>query len=156
MLADHEDELRTLNRIFMKKESLIKNLQKDTDVRDPRNIKALESDKKVLQYEITKHSEVRRANDKTIQAQHYRLRNLETKLRAIAVALKSLKKKDLTEEELMKYRPNVADSTVEEVEAGVFVMAQRELEDARRMIEAKVLSTHFHFFLKFSTNATSY
>eukprot|EP01059_Diplonema_ambulator_P003292 TRINITY_DN12972_c0_g1_i2.p1 TRINITY_DN12972_c0_g1~~TRINITY_DN12972_c0_g1_i2.p1 ORF type:complete len:449 (+),score=220.33 TRINITY_DN12972_c0_g1_i2:49-1347(+) len=131
------DELRTLNRIYHKKECLIKDLKKDCEVNDPAMIKRLESDKKVMQYEITKHADSRRANDKTIQAQHHRLKSLETKLRAIAVALKSLKKKDITEEEIMLYRPKVVDASCEACDAALFKDVQVQLENSRRQIESK-------------------
>ncbi|KAJ9453432.1 hypothetical protein DIPPA_33575 [Diplonema papillatum] len=137
--VDLLDELRTLQRIYHKKECLIKDMQKDNDVKDPVRIKRLESDKRVLQYEITKHADGKRQNDKTIQAQHYRLKTLEAKLQAIGTALKSMKKKDLSEEEVMRFRPNMEDSAAELVEAVHFKNVQGELEGARRHIESKDL-----------------
>eukprot|EP01063_Lacrimia_lanifica_P014291 TRINITY_DN20916_c0_g1_i1.p1 TRINITY_DN20916_c0_g1~~TRINITY_DN20916_c0_g1_i1.p1 ORF type:complete len:431 (+),score=245.55 TRINITY_DN20916_c0_g1_i1:56-1348(+) len=132
-----QDDLRTLNRIYHKKDGLIKKLQKDLDVNDPQSIKRLEADKKVLQYQITKHGNYRRANEMTITAQHRRLKTLEAKLEAIAMALKSLKKDDLSEEQIMQYRPGLADSTIQQVDATLYRDVQNELENATRSIEAK-------------------
>ena len=131
------DELRTLDRIFHKKECLIKDLRTETDVKDPARIKRLESDKKVLQYEITKHSEGRRSNDKTIQAQHHRIKSLEAKLHAIAVALKSSRRRDQTDDEILKYRPKIKDVTQDYIDALSYNVAQSELERSRTTIETK-------------------
>eukprot|EP01060_Flectonema_neradi_P027397 TRINITY_DN36_c1_g1_i1.p1 TRINITY_DN36_c1_g1~~TRINITY_DN36_c1_g1_i1.p1 ORF type:complete len:426 (+),score=113.46 TRINITY_DN36_c1_g1_i1:53-1330(+) len=135
--VDLLDELRTLDRIYHKKECLIKDLKTETDIKDPARIKRLESDKKVLQYEITKHSEGRRSNDKTIQAQHHRIKSLEAKLHAISVALQSSRRKDQTDEEILKYRPNIKDVSQDVIDAHSYNIAQSELERARSTIEAK-------------------
>ena len=92
--ADYRDKmenLRSLKRILNKKGKLTDDLMKQDDTQQ---IKALESDKKVLQNEIARHVEGRRAAEKTIQAQHYRLTQLDNKLKAVASALRELHDKE--------------------------------------------------------------
>eukprot|EP01059_Diplonema_ambulator_P032380 TRINITY_DN6321_c0_g1_i5.p1 TRINITY_DN6321_c0_g1~~TRINITY_DN6321_c0_g1_i5.p1 ORF type:complete len:608 (+),score=278.22 TRINITY_DN6321_c0_g1_i5:41-1864(+) len=96
---DRVEQVRTLKRILNKKEKLTDDLHTADDTKQ---IKALESDKKVLQHEISRHVDSRRAAEKTIQAQHHRLTQLDNRIRAIASALRELH--DKNDEESLRYR----------------------------------------------------
>ena len=109
---DHRDRVenvRSLKRILNKKGKLTDDLIKHDDTA---RLKALESDKKVLQHEISRHVEGRRAAEKTIQAQHYRLTQLDNKLKAVSSALSELHTKDTPDPHYMPPSWKVGDLTV--------------------------------------------
>eukprot|EP01061_Rhynchopus_euleeides_P003897 TRINITY_DN13174_c0_g1_i1.p1 TRINITY_DN13174_c0_g1~~TRINITY_DN13174_c0_g1_i1.p1 ORF type:complete len:737 (+),score=354.19 TRINITY_DN13174_c0_g1_i1:64-2211(+) len=106
---DRVENVRSLKRILNKKGKLTDDLMKHDDTA---RVKALESDKKVLQHEIARHVDGRRAAEKTIQAQHYRLTQLDNKLKAVASALRELHVKDEPEALYMPPSWKAGDQTV--------------------------------------------
>eukprot|EP01062_Namystynia_karyoxenos_P069946 TRINITY_DN65351_c0_g1_i1.p1 TRINITY_DN65351_c0_g1~~TRINITY_DN65351_c0_g1_i1.p1 ORF type:complete len:745 (+),score=327.18 TRINITY_DN65351_c0_g1_i1:141-2375(+) len=81
------DDVRTLRRILWKKEKRADKLHVQDDTK---TVKALEGDKKVLGHEIQKSAVQRREKEKTIQAQHHRIIQLEARIKAVADALRQL------------------------------------------------------------------
>eukprot|EP01012_Entosiphon_sulcatum_P001728 TRINITY_DN10329_c0_g1_i1.p1 TRINITY_DN10329_c0_g1~~TRINITY_DN10329_c0_g1_i1.p1 ORF type:complete len:457 (+),score=130.44 TRINITY_DN10329_c0_g1_i1:25-1395(+) len=80
------DELKSLNRIHVKKDKLI--TARDGEKESQAKIRQLEGDKRFLQAELAKHVEARRHNDRTLKSQQYRISLLVARLEAIATAVK--------------------------------------------------------------------
>eukprot|EP01060_Flectonema_neradi_P041608 TRINITY_DN9933_c1_g1_i1.p1 TRINITY_DN9933_c1_g1~~TRINITY_DN9933_c1_g1_i1.p1 ORF type:complete len:723 (+),score=217.21 TRINITY_DN9933_c1_g1_i1:220-2169(+) len=128
---DRVENVRTLKRILNKKGKLTDDMIRADDTRE---IKGLESDKKVLQHEITRHGESRRAAEKTIQAQHHRLTQLDNRIRAIASALRELH--DPSDESSALFRPpSYADD--EHVPFAIYQAIQQELSACRKKLMQK-------------------
>eukprot|EP01062_Namystynia_karyoxenos_P001924 TRINITY_DN10670_c0_g1_i1.p1 TRINITY_DN10670_c0_g1~~TRINITY_DN10670_c0_g1_i1.p1 ORF type:complete len:486 (+),score=178.92 TRINITY_DN10670_c0_g1_i1:133-1458(+) len=131
------EDMKTLQRIHAKKETLLRDLKHGQERSDPAMMRALDADKRVLQHEIQRHADLRRGNDKTIQAQHQRGLMLEGKLRSLAAALKSLKRHLPPDDpSIAHYRPGVPPDELE-VPVELFDQVQRDLEEARRGLEMK-------------------
>eukprot|EP01064_Diplonema_japonicum_P000551 TRINITY_DN10355_c0_g2_i1.p1 TRINITY_DN10355_c0_g2~~TRINITY_DN10355_c0_g2_i1.p1 ORF type:complete len:729 (+),score=280.27 TRINITY_DN10355_c0_g2_i1:62-2188(+) len=131
---DRVESVRTLTRILNKKEKLTDDLHTADDTKQ---VKALESDKKVLQHEISRHVESRRAAEKTIQAQHHRLTQLDNRIRAIAAALKELHDKD--DEDSLRYRPDDWNHGDDDVSYAAYGEMQGELQACRKKLMQKDL-----------------
>eukprot|EP01063_Lacrimia_lanifica_P011283 TRINITY_DN1809_c0_g1_i1.p1 TRINITY_DN1809_c0_g1~~TRINITY_DN1809_c0_g1_i1.p1 ORF type:complete len:713 (+),score=373.30 TRINITY_DN1809_c0_g1_i1:77-2215(+) len=130
---DRVENVKTLKRILNKKGKLTDNLMKADDTAQ---IKALESDKRVLQHEIERHVKSRRAAEKTIQAQHHRLTQLDNRINAIASALSELHNDD---ESAARYRPEAwvpGDATVSFAD---YNQLQETLQQCRQGLMSKDL-----------------
>ncbi|KAJ9450138.1 hypothetical protein DIPPA_21673 [Diplonema papillatum] len=129
---DRVENVRTLKRILNKKGKLTDELMRADDTRQ---VKALESDKRVLQHEISRHVESRRAAEKTIQAQHHRLTQLDNRIKAIASALRELRKPD--DSTAMNHRPEDWQHGDDTVAFAVYNSLQHDLIQCRKKLMSK-------------------
>eukprot|EP00755_Sulcionema_specki_P007759 Sspe_Gene.39070::Locus_18858_Transcript_1_1_Confidence_1.000_Length_2340::g.39070::m.39070 len=126
-LQDRKDDVRTLKRILGKKEKLTDEM---ASADDSKQIKSLESDKRVLQHEIARHVESRRAAEKTIQAQHHRIVQLTNRINAIAAALHEIR--DISQTN--PYRPEGATT---EIDVRSYERMQNELQEYRKHLMSR-------------------
>ena len=81
--ANIKDEIAQLRRISQRKEKLLDERERGTDM-DQKKLKELEGDKRVLHADLSRIKEQTRASEKSILAQDLKLRQIEGKLQAIA------------------------------------------------------------------------
>lgn len=122
-----EDEMKSVQRIHFRKEKLA---AKPVVQDDYKTIKQIEADKRVLHTELMKLIESKRANEKSIQAQDYRICQIEARLKTIANFLHDAFK---DEEDSHEHREGVEEGATS-VPLAMFEDIQNNLVKARKVI----------------------
>lgn len=122
-----EDETKSVQRIHYRKEKLA---TKPADHDDYKAIKQIEGDKRVLHTELMKTIELKKNNEKSIQAQDYRMRQIEVRLEAIASFLRAAFE---GEEDSQEHREGVEEGATS-VPLPMFEDIQNNLVKARKVI----------------------
>lgn len=122
-----DDEMKSVQRIHYRKEKLA---SKSAVQDDYKAIKQIEGDKRVLHTELMKTIESKRGNEKSIQAQDYRMCQIEARLNSIAGFLHAAFK---DEEDSHEHREGVEEGATA-VPLPMFEDIQNNLVKARKVI----------------------